>query len=108
MSMMRDCIEACDRAHRRCTETAIHAMQQGGQLAEWHLVQLLLDSADINETAADFLLRSSRLHHLTCRAAAEVSDLCANACEAFAGQDLRMKECAEACRRAATHCRKLL
>ena len=108
MSMMRDCIDACERAHRRCTETAIHCMQQGGALAEWGLVQLLLDAADITETAADFLLRSSRLHHLTNRAAAEVADLCADACEKYAAHDLRMKECAESCRRAATQCRKVL
>ncbi len=105
---MRDSIDACERAHRTCTETAIHAMQQGGPLAEWSLVQVLLDAADITETTADFLLRSSRLHPLICRAAAEVADKCADACEPHAGQDLRMKECAESCRRAATHCRKLL
>ncbi|MGE5547431.1 MAG: four-helix bundle copper-binding protein [Solirubrobacterales bacterium] len=105
---MKNCIDACDAAHRACTEAAIHGMQQGGALADWELVQLLLDAADIAETATDFMLRSSRQHQGVVRVAAEIVDKCADACEKHAGGDLRMKECAEACRRAATQCRKLL
>ena len=108
MPMMKDCINACDLAHRSATEAAIHAMQQGGALAHWELIQLLLDTADITETAADFLLRSSRQHTLVLRVAAEIADRCADSCEKLASADLRMKECAEACRRAATQSRKLL
>jgi hypothetical protein len=105
---LTDCIDACLTAHRACTEAVIHGLQQGGASADWELVQLLLDSADINETAADFLLRSSRLHHLTCQVAAEVSDRCASSCEKHASDVLRLQECAEACRRAATACRKTI
>ena len=105
---LSDTIDACERAHRSCTESVIHGMQQGGPSAEWELIQLLLDCADINETAADFMLRSSRLHHLTCQVAAEVSDKCASACEKLSKVDVRLKECAEACRRAATACRKTI
>jgi hypothetical protein len=104
--VFKSCVDACDDAHRLCTETAIHAMQQGG--AAWETIQLLLDTADIAETAADFMLRSSRQHHLVCGVAAEITDKCANVCEAMAADDLRMRECSEACRRAATLCRKLL
>jgi aminopeptidase N len=105
---LKDCIDACDAAHRAATEAAIHGMQQGGKLAGWELVQLLLDTADISETATDFMLRSSRQHQGVCRVASEIMDRCADACEKFATEDLRMKECAEACRRAATACRKIL
>lgn len=105
---MKDCIDACDTAHRRLTEAAIHGMQQGGRLADWELIQLLLDAADITETATDFMLRSSRQHQSVCRVTAEIADKAADACEAFSAEDLRMKQCAEACRRAATNCRKLL
>ncbi|MBR9970738.1 four-helix bundle copper-binding protein [Magnetospirillum sulfuroxidans] len=108
MPMMKDCINACDLAHRAATEAAIHAMQQGGKLADWELVQLLLDTADICETAADFLLRSSRQYTPVLRVASEIADKCADACEKLAPSDLRMKECAQSCRRAATQCRKLL
>lgn len=102
----KPCIDACDEAHRACTETAIHCMQQGG--AAWETIQLLLDTADITETAADFMLRSSRQHHLVCDVAAEIADRCANVCESMAEDDIRMRQCGEACRRAATQCRKLL
>lgn len=105
---LKDCIDACDTAHRASTEAALHGMQQGGSLAGWELIQLLLDTADITETATDFMLRSSRQHQSVCRVTAEIADRCADACEKFAKEDLRMKECAEACRRAATACRKLL
>lgn len=108
MPLMKDCINACDLAHRAATEAAIHGMQQGGDLANWEVVQLLLDTADITETATDFLLRSSRHYTPVLRVCAEITDKCADACEKLAGMDLRMKECAESCRRAATQCRKLL
>lgn len=102
----KSCIDSCDEAHRACTETAIHCMQQGG--SAWETVQLLLDTADITETAADFMLRSSRQHHLICAVAAEIADRCANTCEQIAAWDLRMRECSEACRHAASECRKLV
>lgn len=102
----KPCIDSCDDAHRACTETAIHCMQQGG--AAWETIQLLLDTADITETAADFMLRSSRQHHLVCGVAAEIAERCARACAEMAADDIRMKECADACRRAAEHCRKFV
>lgn len=105
---MRQCIDACDEAHRLANEAAIHGMQQGGRLADWTLVQTLLDAADITRTAVDFMLRSSRFYQLTCRAAAEICDKTADLCEPLAAEDLRMRECGEAMRRAATHCRKML
>lgn len=105
---MRDAIEACETAHRRCTEAAIHAMQQGGNMADWSLVHLLLDGADMTETCADFLLRSSRLHQPVARVTAEIADRCARDCELLAANDLRMRECAEACRLAASQCRLLV
>jgi len=105
---LHDCIAACQAAHRACTEAAIHGIQQGGPAGEWELVQLLLDCADISATAADFLLRSSRFHHLTCQVAAEVADRCASACEKLAAEDQLLRSTAESCRRAATNCRKTI
>ncbi|HTH15193.1 MAG TPA: four-helix bundle copper-binding protein [Magnetospirillum sp.] len=100
----RACIDACDSAHRHCMEAAIHCMQQGGH--QWEVVQLLLDTADITETASDFMLRSSRQHHLLCRVAAEIAMRCADACDRFAESDLRLGQCAKACRRAAEECQR--
>lgn len=105
---LSDCVDACLAAHRACTESVIHGLQQGGDVGEWDLVQLLLDCADISETAANFLLRSSRLHHLTCQVTAEIADRTATACEKHAADDALLRETAEACRRAATACRKTI
>jgi hypothetical protein len=105
---LSDCVNACLKAHRACTESAIHGIQQGGPAADWELIQLLLDCADITQTCANFMLRSSRLHHLICQAASEVADRCAFACEKLASEDIRLRECADSCRRAATWCRKTL
>lgn len=103
----KPCIDACDGAHRLCTEAAIHCMQQSGVGAEWELVQLLLDTADITETATDFLLRSSRQHHLVAKVTAEIALRCAEACEKHAEKDLRLGQTAKACRKAAEACEKL-
>jgi hypothetical protein len=105
---LSDCIDACLKAHRACTESVIHDLQQAGAGADWELIQLLLDCADITETNANFMLRSSKLHHLTCQVAADVADRCATACEKHATEDVRLRECADACRRAATWCRKVI
>lgn len=104
----KPCIDACDAAHRHCTEAAIHCMQQAGVGSEWELVQLLLDTADITETASDFMLRSSRQHHLLCKVAAEIAHRCADACGRHASADLRLGQCAKACRQAAEECERLL
>lgn len=98
------CIDACDSAHRHCMEAAIHCMQQGGVGAEWELIQLLLDTADIAETASDFMLRSSRQHHLVCKVAGEIALRCAQACEKYAADDLRLGQTAKACRDAVEAC----
>lgn len=102
------CIDACDSAHRHCMEVAIHCMQQGGVGSEWELVQLLLDTADITETASDFMLRSSRQHHLICKVTGEIALRCAEACEKHAEKDLRLGQCAKACRKAAEACERLV
>lgn len=104
----KPCIDACDSAHRHCMEAAIHCMQQGGVGSEWEMVQLLLDTADITETASDFMLRSSRQHHLLCKVTAEIALRCAEACERHADNDLRLRECATACRDAALACERLV
>lgn len=101
------CIDACDSAHRHCMEAAIHCMQQGGVGSEWEVVQLLLDTADICETATDFMLRSSRQHTLVLKVAGEIALRCAEACEQHAVKDLRLGQTAKACRKAAEVCERL-
>jgi hypothetical protein len=68
-------------------------------------VRLLLDCAEICHTSADFMLRGSDLHPLTCGVCAQVCERCADECERLGATDPAMKRCAEACRRCAESCR---
>jgi hypothetical protein len=103
---LRACIDNCQRCHGACLSTATYCLEKGGlHLAPGHL-RLLYDCADICSTSADFMLRGSDLHHLTCGVCAEVCARCAESCDRL-GDDPRMHACAEACRRCAATCREM-
>ena len=103
---MQECIDNCTRCHATCVETITHCLEKGGRHAEVGHIRLLLDCAQICATSADFMLRGSDLHKLTCRACAEVCARCAEDCERLADDDV-MRRCAEECRRCAESCRKM-
>jgi hypothetical protein len=103
---MLACIRMCSDCHRACLETVTYCLQQGGRHAEANHVRLLHDCAEICQTSANFMLRGSDLHYLTCGACAEICQRCAEDCERMA-DDLRMAACAEECRRCAAMCREM-
>jgi hypothetical protein len=102
---MKDCIQNCQDCHRLCLETVQHCLTLGGPHAEAKHIQTMLDCAEICETSANFMLRSSALHARTCGVCADACERCAAECERF--DDAQMKECADACRRCATTCRQM-
>jgi hypothetical protein len=102
---MQHCIDICQECHSVCLETVIHCLQMGGEHAEPNHIRLLLDCAEICQTSANFMLRGSDLHGLTCATCAEVCDRCAEDCERF--DDAQMKRCAETCHRCAESCREM-
>lgn len=104
---MQECLDNCTECHAICTETAQHCLEMGGKHAEAAHIRSLLDCADICQTSADFMLRGSPQHALTCGACAEVCLACAEACERMGQQDSMMKKCAEVCRRCADSCRQM-
>jgi hypothetical protein len=67
----------------------------------------MLDCAEICQTSADFMLRGSDRHHLTCRICADICRACAEDCERLAGDDPMMRECAEECRRCQKSCERM-
>jgi hypothetical protein len=69
-------------------------------------VRLLLDCAEICQTSANFMLRESDLHGVTCRASADECEACAQACAKFEGDEI-MQACAETCRGCAESCREM-
>ena len=103
---MDACIASCQDCHRVCLETVEHCLAQGGASAGRHHLRLLMVSAEICATSADFLTVGSRLHVRTCADAAEACERSAEACERFGG-DAELLNCAEVCRRCAESCRDL-
>lgn len=89
-----------------CFETVSYCLTQGGEHAAPDHMKLLLDCAEICQTAANFMARDSDAHALTCRVCAEICDRCAASCEQM-GDDEQMRRCADACRRCAESCREM-
>jgi hypothetical protein len=102
---MDDCIQNCQDCHKLCLETVQHCLTMGGEHAEAEHIQTLLDCAEICETSANFMLRSSALRARACGVCAEACEQCARECARF--DDAQMKTCADACRRCATTCRQM-
>jgi len=104
---MQQCIQNCTECHHVCLETITHCLQMGGKHAESQHIRLMLDCAQICQTSADLMIRSSDLHHLTCGVCAEVCARCADDCERIDPDNEQMRRCAEACRRCAESCRQM-
>lgn len=103
---VRDCIDECVRCHEICLSTETYCLEQGGSHAEEAHITLLVDCADICQTAADFMLRGSDEHGRICAVCAVLCQRCAEDCDQFVGDDV-MHACAEACRRCADSCEQV-
>jgi hypothetical protein len=103
---LKVCIENCQSCHAACLSTAAYCLERGGRHAEPDHLRLLLDCADICATSANFMLRGSDFHSLTCGVCAVVCERCAEACARMSG-DAQMRACAETCRRCAKSCREM-
>ncbi|MBY0431447.1 MAG: four-helix bundle copper-binding protein [Rhodospirillales bacterium] len=98
-----DCIRACTDSHNVCLECLAYCMEQGGQYAEEERLQILVDCADICHLSADFMLRGSPRHRLTCGICERICKDCASCCEAMP-EDGMMRRCARVCRTCAAYC----
>lgn len=103
---MQECIANCVECHRVCLETIAHCLRKGGRHAEAGHIRLLSDCAEICQTSANFMIRGSEHHALTCGACAEICARCAESCEQMADDEV-MRRCAEVCRRCAESCRRM-
>jgi hypothetical protein len=65
------------------------------------------DCAQICQTAADFMIRSSPIHAEVCRACAAACERCAEQCRSMADGDEMMLRCAEICRKCAESCQAM-
>ena len=103
---LEECAEQCLACYRICTKTLADAAFAGDVIVDKTVLGLLEDAADICKAAAAFLLRGSFLHHVTCRACAEVCERCAAQCDALARKHPALRSCADACWSCAEACRR--
>lgn len=100
-SEMQACIEACESCHASClSHAATHCLEMGGKHVEPTHFRLMLDCAEICQTAANFMLRGSAHHAHVCAECAEICESCAKSCEQIGDMD----DCVQACRKCAASC----
>jgi len=91
----------CQSYHTICLSDAIgHCLEKGGRHAEAAHFKLMLDCAEICQTAANFIARGSDHHRCICRECVEIRRECAASC----GAPGDMQECVDACLRCAASC----
>jgi hypothetical protein len=104
---IRNCIDSCLKCHSICMETINHCLRKGNEHSEAKHIQTLLDCAQICQTNADFMLRSSDLHPSTSGVCEKACTICAEDCEKIGKNDNLMLRCAEICRTCAESCSKM-
>lgn len=103
-SEMTACMDACHACHVSCLTMAMnHCLEVGGAHAEPKHMRLMLDCAEICQSAINFMARGSEHHGHICRECAEICRACAASCDGLDG----MEDCAAACRRCAEACDKM-
>lgn len=101
---MQPCIDACGYCHEICLQTAMtHCLAVGGKHVEAGHFRLMINCAEICQTAANLMLSGSAHHAAVCAACADICDACADSCEQIGDMD----GCVEACRECAESCREM-
>lgn len=103
---MQACIENCLNCYSICAQMSAHCLIKGGRHAEASHLRLLHDCSEICRTSADFMLRGSELHAVTCGGCAVICDRCAKSCRSMA-DDEQMVRCAQTCDRCARSCSEM-
>ena len=99
-----ECIDNCQRCHSLCWSTALtHCLQQQGAHTKPDHYRLMMNCAEICQTAANFMLSESVYHHAVCKLCAQICEDCARSCE----QTGNMEECMIACRECARSCQSM-
>ena len=103
---MQECIEECLNCHAVCTMTAQHCLVKGGEHADVNVVGVLLDCAELCQVSANFMLRGSPFHAVTCAASAELCRACEEVCRTVSG-DEQMDHCADVCASCGDACEQM-
>lgn len=105
--MLQSCIEECLNCHVACTTSAQYCLSQTGEKAGADHVGLLLDCAEMCQTSANFMLRGSPYHTITCLACAELCRACEESCRAVDPDDEQLRLCADQCASCAESCERM-
>lgn len=103
---MQECIEECLNCHAVCTMTAQHCLVKGGEYADVNVIGVLLDCAELCQVSANFMLRGSPFHAVTCAACAELCRTCEEVCRSVGG-DEQMDHCADVCAACGDSCEQM-
>jgi hypothetical protein len=104
---MQEAIEEMLNCHAVCTMTLQHCLASGGgDHTEVNLVGILLDCAEICQTGANFMLRGSPYHVITCAACAELCRACEESCRSMSS-DEQLSHCADVCASCAECCDRM-
>lgn len=104
---IQQCIANCMECYTVCLQTISYCLQQGGSLADAAHLKLMMDCVEICQTSANFMIRGSEQHKLTCSVCAEICQICADACARMGENDKQLALCAETCTRCAESCRQM-
>lgn len=102
-SSMKSCIQSCIDCYQMCNNIIEHCLRKGAEHAEVSHIKLLQDCAKICETSANFMLRNSEYHDLTCTVCAKICRACADDCRKL-DNDGMMRACAQICDQCAESC----
>jgi hypothetical protein len=103
---MGECIEECLNCHIACTLAAQQVISGEAGAPDPDLISALLDCAEICQVSANFMLRGSASHVITCAACAVICRETAEACRAVQGNE-DLEHCAEICERCADSCERM-
>ncbi len=101
---LQACIDSCRKCHQTCLQTAMtYCLEAGGKNVEAGHFRLMINCAEICQTASNFMLSNSAFSQNICSVCADVCEACATSCEQVGG----MEDCVKACRECAESCRKM-
>lgn len=99
------CRDLCTSCAQTCMQTLFrHCLAVGGEHADAQHVRLMMDCAELCQTAAHFMDRGSPFHFQVCAACAEICRACAESCRNLDG----MHDCVLACERCETACNDMV
>jgi hypothetical protein len=102
---MRKCIEACQKCHNVCLQSALRdCLEMGDKHVEPAHFRLMNDCIEISQASANFMLRGSYFHAQTCQLCAVICEACAQSCEQLGN----MEDCVKACRHCVESCRQIV